>query len=253
MIITANSIAHDVNVLSTFQPTYIPSFKWNKLLNGTYFSTDRGIDCDKYESKFTVIGDTADIETLAENIRLEKGQITLNIPEGRIFGEAILYSSDFTCNVIGKTISYPIRDKLTSILPLAVRVVSPIVYVPLDGHTLPTDIMYNYTIDRTTVNDVTIYDSICIGDYGRAIAIDDSSDIIKSEVTKISLTMKNEAFENLQYFIALQSRTADVTLNTISSLNLFLNTNPALVKFLSFSFKPKGVNYWDVTLTILKV
>lgn len=247
MIITANSVPHTVDIEKKFRPSFIRSLKFITSMSGKTQVSDRGADEDKYECTFTVIGDIADIDSLVTDLEAENGQITIDTEGLKIFGSGVDHSGTFICN-IGGVIRNPIRDLVTSTVTLRVRVVSPIVYDGSIPVTLPA-LFYQWPVGREINHQTNEYDSLSIGDYGKAVKVDAVGDAIKGEIASFTLKQKDSEFGELHRFVA-DTRGASFTLNT-SNLELFLGSTSESVKITRFDYVPDGFNFWDVTLTLV--
>jgi len=248
MIINANGTNHTVNIEKKFKPVYTRALKFVTTLNGKTQVSDRGEDADKYDCTFTVIGDTAGINTLVSNLWLEKGQITIDTDGAKIFGTGIDHSGIFTCNILSKPIAYPVRDLLTSTVKLRVRVVSAIVYNTSITAVLPT-LFYQWPIGRDINVQKIPYDSISFGDYGVNVRVDGAGNPIKSEIAKIKLKQTDDEFGQLHRAVAL-TRGATFELDTSVCLELFLGSTSTNVKILDFKYSPNGLKFWDVSITL---
>jgi len=251
MIITANSVPHSVDILKRFKPVYKRALAFVELMSGKIRVSDRGTESDKYSCTFTVIGDNVDIEALISDLNLESGQITIDTEGGKIFGPGIDHSSPFTCN-IGGVFRYPVRDPLTTVIELTVMVVSPVIYdasVPIE---LP-ELYYQLPIERILSNQVTTFDSMTTGDYGRTKMFRNIIPTVNGPITKQSVKVKlkqcNEEMAKLHRFVA-DTRGDPFTLATNTHLELFLNSNSEDVIIKDFKFVPDGLKFWNVTMTL---
>ena len=247
MIITANSVPHTVDIEKKFKPTYIRALKFITSMSGKTQDSDRGADADKYECTFTVIGDINDIDSLVADLEAENEQITIDTEGLKIFGSGIDHSGTFICN-IGGIIRNPIRDLVTSTVTIRVRVVSPIVYDGSIPVTLPT-LFYQWPVGREINHQSNEYDSLSIGDYGKAVKVDSLSVAVKGEIASFSLKQKDSEFGQLHRFVA-DTRGSNFTINT-SNLELFLGSTSETVKITRFDYTPDGFNFWDVDITMV--
>jgi hypothetical protein len=248
MIITANSVVHNVDIRKAFTPVYKRALKFITSLGGKTQVSDRGENSDKYECTFTVIGNTADINSLVSDLYENSGQITIDTEGGKIFGTGVDHSGVFTCNLLNKPV-YPVRDLLTATVKIKVRVVSVIVYDSGIPATLPT-LLYKWPVGREVNVQKSTFDTIDQGDFGQVVRVDSSGDPIKAEVAKISLNQKEEDFGQLHRFVAAQ-RGNTVAINTNVCLELFLNSTSNNVKITKFTYKPDGFRNWDVSMTLV--
>jgi hypothetical protein len=248
MIITANGNNRTVNIRESFSPVFKRALKFITSMNGKNQVSDRGANSDKYECTFTVIGNTSDINTLVDDLYNNAGQILIDTQGGKIFGTGIDHSGVFTCNLLNDPV-YPVRDLLTAIVKLKVRVVSPIVYDASITPELPT-LFYQWPIKREVNVQKSNFDSIDQGDFGEVVRVDRSGNPIKSEVCSISLRQKDDEFGKLHRYIADQ-RGSTISINTNLVLELFLNSTNNNVKVKGFTYKPDGIKYWSVSMTLV--
>ena len=246
--IYAGGAIHNVDIRKDFKPVYIRSLKFATAMNGKVQVSDRGDDADKYECTFTVIGDTADIETLAENIYKDVDQLLILTNGIKLFGEGLDHSGSFYVNLVSGVIDYPIRDLLTSTLTLKVRVVSAVTYDTSIPATLP-DLHYQHPIKRKITSQKSYFDSIAFGDYG-AIYRGAGSAPTKVEEVTVSLDMTSEQFGQLHRFVAV-TRGDSFTLDTSVCLELFLNSTSTSVKITKFSYSPNDAKNWRASITLV--
>jgi hypothetical protein len=258
MIINVNGTSFDVKVLDKFVPTYSRAIKYEPMMNGSTYTSDRGVESDKYDTSITIIGDTEDMLLLVNDLILETNQITVSCNNEYIFGPALDYSTPFTCNVIGEPISFPVRDVLTTTISLKLRIVSQVVYDGTVSSSLP-DIYYNLPVNRVTTLDRHTFNTISQGDFGVTTLIDNfSNPINRRECTFTALHTKEE-MSQLQKFVSTQ-RDRIFTWTTNKVLSLFDNpTNPDAsnvyeygVKIKGFSFRPNGKLQWDSSITLIQ-
>lgn len=246
--IYANNIKHTVNIKKGFNPVYTPAIKFITAMNGVTTASDRGETADKYDVTFTVIGDTADIESLANDIYLEDNQVLLDSGDLRLFGQGIDHSLPYTCNVMNDPISYPMRDRITSTLTLKLRLLTAPIYDSSVSTSLPT-ILYSFPVYRKIDTFKSPWDSIARGDYGNSVRTGGSS-VIKSEIVTIQTRMKNSEFAQLHRFVA-NTRASTFQLDTNTCLELFLNSISTNVKIVKFSYAPDGIGFWKANLTLV--
>lgn len=249
MIITANAIQHNVDILKTFAPAFNPAFKFVKAMNGKYRGSDRGIEADKYSSTINIIGDISDINDLASNLRLEKGQITVDTEGAEIFGPAIDYTSPIICNILNKPTSYPIRDLLTATLKLNVKPTTALTYDGAVPTTLP-ELFYQWPVSRQVGDGGQPFTTLKSGDFGNSVLVDNGSVAIKSELAKVKFLMTTDEMAQLQRFVSV-NRLATFLLTTEVCLELFLGSTSTTVMITDFKFAPSGINYWNSTLTLV--
>lgn len=246
MIITANGVQHNVDILTNFTPVYTRALKFDKTLSGKYYVSDRGPTNDKYSCKITVIGDDSDVTTLVDNLYREHGQTEVDTEGIKIFGDGIDHSNPFTCNFT--TNKYPIRNVRNTTLDITLVVVSEIVYdtsIPIE---LP-ELFYSYPVNRTLTPMKTNYDTMAYGDYGVMTKVDFLDNALKTEVLDISVSIDCNEFGKLHRYVA-DLRGDSFLLNTNSHFKTFLNSNSEEVKILKFSYKYDGPNYWKVKMSL---
>jgi len=248
MIITANSIANSVEVNSKFKPTYIRALKFITAMSGKTLVSDRGENADKYECTFTVVGGLDDISSLVTNLNAETGQIIIDTEGGKIFGSGIDYTGTFTCNVMN-IIEYPIRDLVTALVTIKVRVVSPIVYNASIPTTLP-ELFYDWPVKRSINKQKTPFQALEQGDFGNSTRVDSTGTPFNSQSVTVRLRATDEEFGQLHRFVA-DKRGDTFTLNTGVCLELFLNSTSESVIITNFKYTPDGFKFWNVEMTMV--
>ena len=250
MIITVDSTQYTVDIERVFTPTYIQSTTFITGYNGNTQVSDRGLLRDKYLSKIKVIGDRADIEAIADSLYNETDTIDIDTQGKEIFGPAIDYSSPFTCLVKNK-LSYPIRDLLTATIELTVQ---PRLFAYVAQPAYTDAPFYQFPIKRDVSKTRSTSDSIITGGTtNTSTLVNNSLDPIKTEISSFSLDMSRDELAKLQYFYGVTNRGATFTLDTDTSLELFLNSISTSVKITKFSFKPKNFKFWTVNMTVVRV
>jgi len=248
MIITTNGNSHTVDIQRTWTPLYKRAIKFYSSFSGVVDSSDRGSTSDKYSCTFTVIDETAIINSLVDDLSKEDTQITLDTEGVKLFGQGIDHSGLFTCNVINNSKPYPIINKLQSTMTITVTVVSAITYDSAYATTLP-QFIYEWPIERNIEVIYSNFDTPSTGDYGTVSINDPDGNILNTETVKISMKLFNSEFGQLHRFIANQ-RASSFTLSTSSFLELFLNSNSENVIITNFTYKPIQYNLWAVTLSM---
>jgi hypothetical protein len=248
MIITTSNNVIDVDVKSSFTPYWDMAIKFYESFSGKTLSSDRGISSDKFGSTFIIVGSKADIEAIAEDIKNEISQITIQLSGEPIFGTAIDYSSPFICNVLN-TVSYPIVDFVTAELELKISVVSPIVYLSAIPSTLPT-LIYENKIERKIDYNKTAFSSPSQGDYGLTVITDGLRVALHKEIAIVKVNLKSDIMAQLHKFLSLQRGVA-FTLTT-SNINLFLNSTSSSVIVTKFVYNRSNLKFWNAELTLVK-
>lgn len=250
--IWANGQQHTVNIESGFTPKYTRALKFITALNGKTQVSDRGADSDRYEVKLKVIGDNADIEALADDIRADKNYILIDcyVP---IFGTGIDYTSGISVNVKNGVVVYPVRDLITSTLELDVKAIVPMSYDLTVSPTLP-DLNIQHPVNRKIITKKTPFESMKIGaydyDYGVSSMVQSGGSPIVSESVTFSVSCDSDDFAKIHRFVAT-TRGNSFTLDTSVCLELFLNSTSTSVKITNFSYKPDGVKNWKATFTMI--
>jgi hypothetical protein len=258
MIITINGNQYNIDILRNFKPVYKRGIKYKKLLNGTYYFSDREGTADKHETTITIIGDNSDIETIANELSSNTTQVTINTGGLKILGPAISHSSSLLFNVIGSSYVYPRRDKITSYIELRLRCVSKISYAVAPA--LPS-FVYDYGIDRIVSQNSNTFDSIgshydfVAHDYGKVTLANTDQGAntpLNSQTVSFNMTLKEDDMAGLQTFVYTTGADS-FSISTTSALYLFLNSLTNDVKILSFTFEPDGPVFWKCSMTLLKV
>jgi hypothetical protein len=246
----------DVTIRKDFKPSYKRSLKFVTTYTGTTKVSDRGLEADIYDTSFTIIGDTTDIEEIAEMLIINDAHIVLSADSGeQIFGSGIKYTSAFDCIVTNKATIYPIRDVLTSTLSLSVRVLGEIPYDLTVTPTLP-EMLYTWPINRSTVKRQSGYNAINIASSNAQNGVNSISTgiaPIEKETASFNVTLCNDDFAHLQRFISV-TRGDTFTLSTSLCLKLFVNALATdQVKLTAFAFKPISFKEWEASLTLINV
>ena len=244
----SDTTAITVGVSPKFNYSWRRAIEFYNAFSGAQLSSDRGIDSDKHDATFTVIGDHSDIEDLAEALRNEKGQIELELSGEPIFGMAGDYSSPILCNVTSK-VSYPIKNTENSTLGISVRALN-FAYDLTIPATLP-ELYYDNSIGRTAETNRTAFDTPIIGDYGVITLVDSTGTPDTKETAQVKVTQKTIDMARLQRFLSI-TRGNSFALTT-SNIELFLNSTTSNVVCTSVSYSRLNVNFWEASLTLVKV
>jgi len=247
----------DVNVLKSFTPTYNRAIKSVPMLNGSTYMSDRGVESDKYTTQITIVGDNDDMFDLAEKILIEKKQITIECDKEYIFGPGLDYSSPITCNIINEVVKFPMRDVLTTTIPLTLEIVSAVTYDPILSSLLPT-IYYKFPVARQTTMNKHSYSSMSQGDYGTTVLLNSSNEPSKRKQADFQSFHTQQEMGELQKFVSNQ-RANTFTWTTNEVLPMF--DNPVLdvdvynyqVKILNFDFQPNGLLHWVSNITLIEL
>jgi len=248
IITTSGGTVFNVGVKESFNYTWIRAIEFYNTFNGSQQSSDRGLSVDRHESAFTVIGDIADIELLAETLRYETKQITLQMDDEPIFGVAIDYSVPIVCNMLSK-ISYPIRDVKTATLPIKVRALNAIY-----NATIPSakpELFYQFPVSRKAELNTVAFDSPIIGDYGIVTLVDDTGNPLAKESAQVKVINKTPIIAQLQKFLSVQR--GDSFSLTTANMELFLGATTSDVICTEINMTRQNVNFWEASLTLVKV
>jgi len=250
MIITFSDLtAYTVDIQPSYQPSWSRAIKFYSSFSQSLLSSDRGINSDKYNCSFSIIGDIDDLKLIATSLNSEKKQITIDTEGEKIFGPAIDHTSVFTCNILNE-VSYPIRDILTSTLQISIQAVSNIVYDGSVSAVLP-ELFYQLPVNRLISFHKRPFSASTQGDYGNMVRVDNLGNVINAETATIVLDQTTEELAQLQKFLSTQRGYPFIL--TTTNIELFLNSLSTSVVVTSFSFKQVNVKFWTASLTLVKV